>query len=47
MSLFVVDQKKCKRDGICVNECPMGIIEMKDKRKLPCQVDSSKIEFQA
>lgn len=35
MSLFTVDEKKCKRDGICVAECPMQIIEMKDAKSLP------------
>lgn len=28
MSLFVVDQEKCKRDGICATECPASIIAM-------------------
>ena len=35
MSIFTVDQDKCKRDGICVSECPVQIIELKDKRSLP------------
>ncbi len=35
MSLFTIDEKKCKRDGICVAECPMKIIEMKDARSTP------------
>ncbi len=35
MSLFVIDEKKCKRDGICVAECPMKIIEMKDPKSTP------------
>ena len=26
MSLFTVDQSKCKRDGICTAECPVSII---------------------
>ncbi len=29
MSLFVVEQEKCKRDGVCVAEYPIGIIELK------------------
>jgi len=28
MSFFTVDLKKCRRDGICMAECPGGIIEM-------------------
>ena len=26
MTLLIVDQKKCKQDGLCAAECPMGII---------------------
>jgi ferredoxin len=26
MSRFIVDEHKCKRDGICVAVCPMGIL---------------------
>jgi nitroreductase/NAD-dependent dihydropyrimidine dehydrogenase PreA subunit len=35
MSLFVVDEQKCKRDGLCVAECPVGIIEMENKESFP------------
>jgi nitroreductase/NAD-dependent dihydropyrimidine dehydrogenase PreA subunit len=35
MSLFVVDDEKCKRDGICAKECPLGIIEFKDDGTVP------------
>lgn len=35
MALFVVDEEKCNRDGICVAECPMKIIELKDKESIP------------
>ncbi|UCF84699.1 MAG: nitroreductase family protein [Desulfobacteraceae bacterium] len=35
MSLFVVDPEKCKRDGVCVAECPAGIIELKNKDAVP------------
>lgn len=38
MSLFVVNQEKCKRDGICVAECPFGLIEMQDKDSVPTPV---------
>jgi nitroreductase/NAD-dependent dihydropyrimidine dehydrogenase PreA subunit len=34
-SLFVVDQEKCKQDGLCVAECPMVIIRLKDKKSVP------------
>lgn len=35
MSLFVVDEEKCKRDGACVAECPLGLIEFKDENSVP------------
>lgn len=38
MSLFYVDPEKCNRDGICVEECPMRIIEMADRKSVPTQV---------
>jgi len=34
MSIFVIDPDKCLRDGLCVAECPLAIIEMPDP-KLP------------
>jgi nitroreductase/NAD-dependent dihydropyrimidine dehydrogenase PreA subunit len=38
MSVIVVDQEKCKRDGFCVAECPISIIEMKTKESFPAPV---------
>ncbi|MCL2156078.1 MAG: nitroreductase family protein, partial [Leptospirales bacterium] len=35
MPLFTVDDTKCKKDKFCVMECPMAIIEMKDKDTCP------------
>jgi nitroreductase/NAD-dependent dihydropyrimidine dehydrogenase PreA subunit len=35
MSLFTINEKKCKRDGICVSECPLKLIEMKDGSSTP------------
>lgn len=35
MSLFLIDEKKCKRDGICVDECPLKIIAMRDAASTP------------
>lgn len=31
MSFLNVDMEKCNKDGICAAECPMKIIQMKDK----------------
>jgi len=39
MSLLTVDQEKCKRDGICTEVCPAGIIEFIDKDAYPTLVD--------
>lgn len=38
MSSFTVDKEKCKRDGICVTECPLRILEMKDASLPPTPV---------
>lgn len=35
MSLFTINEKKCKRDGICVAACPMKIIAMADAKTPP------------
>ncbi|MCP4610701.1 MAG: 4Fe-4S dicluster domain-containing protein, partial [Planctomycetes bacterium] len=35
MGLFTVDQGKCKGDGICVAECPMGVIEIQHSDNFP------------
>ncbi|MCP4108636.1 MAG: 4Fe-4S dicluster domain-containing protein [Desulfobacteraceae bacterium] len=41
MSLFVIDQEKCKHDGICAAECPVKLIEMKDKESVPTPVTNA------
>jgi nitroreductase/NAD-dependent dihydropyrimidine dehydrogenase PreA subunit len=38
MSLFNVDREKCKKDAICVNVCPVGLIELKDDSAVPTPV---------
>jgi nitroreductase/NAD-dependent dihydropyrimidine dehydrogenase PreA subunit len=35
MALLSIDQEKCTRDGFCVAECPMGLIEMKTDDSVP------------
>ena len=36
MSLFTIDEAKCKKDGICAAECPIGeIIKFDDEEKVP------------
>ncbi len=41
MSLFTINEKKCKRDGICVAECPLKLIEMKDGSSTPTPTDDA------
>lgn len=35
MTLFTIDSSKCKKDRLCVMECPMQIITMKTDDSLP------------
>jgi nitroreductase/NAD-dependent dihydropyrimidine dehydrogenase PreA subunit len=39
MSQFAVDEKRCKRDGVCVAECPPQIIEIKKAGDFPSLID--------
>ena len=41
MSLLIVDENKCKRDGFCVRDCPRAIIRLKDKESYPQLVPGS------
>ena len=41
MPLFEVDPDKCNRDGICVDECPIKIIALKDKESVPQPVNGA------
>jgi nitroreductase/NAD-dependent dihydropyrimidine dehydrogenase PreA subunit len=35
MRLLIIDETKCKKDGICARECPMVIIKLKDGNGFP------------
>ena len=35
MSLLIVDESKCKQDGLCARDCPRAIIRLKDKESYP------------
>ena len=39
MSFLNVDKNKCKGDGTCVETCPIGIIRMGEKDRLPHPVE--------
>ncbi|MCP4673259.1 MAG: hypothetical protein GY857_18365 [Desulfobacula sp.] len=38
MSLIKIDETKCKKDGLCVQECPTVIIHQQDKESCPAMV---------
>jgi nitroreductase/NAD-dependent dihydropyrimidine dehydrogenase PreA subunit len=35
MGLLIIDETKCKKDGICARECPLAIIKLKDGDGFP------------
>jgi len=35
MGLLIIDETKCKKEGICARECPMVIIKLKDGKGFP------------
>ncbi len=41
MTLFTVDEEKCKRDKICIDECPAKIIQFKDEKGVPVPVEGA------
>jgi len=41
MSLFMIDQKKCKRDGLCVKDCPAQVLAMADKDAFPSPIEDA------
>ena len=41
MELFIIDQDKCNRDLICVDTCPIKIIELKENSKVPTPIDGA------
>ena len=41
MNLFTIDQEKCKRDGMCVQECPAQIIVFKEKDAFPSLIEDA------
>jgi nitroreductase/NAD-dependent dihydropyrimidine dehydrogenase PreA subunit len=40
-NFFEIDDKKCKRDGVCADECPRKIIILKDKTSVPVPADGA------
>ena len=35
MAFLIVDESKCKKDGICVAECPSGLIKLQEDTGYP------------
>ena len=42
MSLLIIDETKCKQDGLCARDCPTAIIQLKDKVSYPEMVPGHK-----
>jgi nitroreductase/Pyruvate/2-oxoacid:ferredoxin oxidoreductase delta subunit len=38
MTLIKIDESKCKKDGLCVIDCPAGIIKQADKDSVPVMI---------
>lgn len=38
MTLIKIDTDKCRKDGLCVMECPLGIIKQTDKDSVPVMI---------
>jgi len=41
MALFSIDPAKCKRDGICVRECPSRVIDWPDRKTPPVPAEEA------
>ncbi len=41
MTLITIDETRCRRDGICVAECPMGILEQIEPHSTPVAVEGA------
>jgi len=41
MSFLTVDQNKCTHDALCVRECPIALISMKDPSSFPQGIDNA------
>ena len=41
MPHLMVDERKCKADGICAEVCPVGIIEMREGKRVPVPSDDA------
>jgi nitroreductase/NAD-dependent dihydropyrimidine dehydrogenase PreA subunit len=41
MTHAIVDERKCRLDGHCVAVCPVGIIEIKEGKRVPTPVEGS------
>ncbi len=38
MTLIKIDEAKCKKDGLCMMDCPVGIIKQADKDSFPVMI---------
>ncbi len=42
-AMLTIDENLCKKDGLCVTECPVSVITMKDKDSIPQAVEGAEI----
>ena len=38
MSQLLIDREKCQKDGLCVAECPLGIIALEEAEGFPAYI---------
>lgn len=41
MPHIIVDERKCRRDAICVRSCPLGIIELREEKLVPTPAEGA------
>ncbi len=41
MGFLILDQSKCKKDGICINECPFNLIETDEETGYPRSTENA------
>lgn len=38
MTMLTIDETKCNKDGLCVQECPTAVIRLRDKESVPVMI---------
>ena len=45
MGFLKIDEEKCKKDGICADECPVVVIDIQKKASFPRMVDGGEKRY--